>query len=163
MLLFKDSKSGYPAYMLDKEALRVSEGRIVNVGQPYIEPQKPGQLAPSMQRLVDVTIEADGKTQTFVIPEMLSVTYAGHLVISLERDDILREVKALRQQSVSAIDALPRHKETLSRCDAILAELDVEFKEKRERDSRLDRLESRISTMCEDMASLTQALKKMTL
>jgi hypothetical protein len=163
MLLFKDSKAGYPVYMLDKESMHVQEGRIVNVGQPYIEPAKPGQMAPSMQRIVDVTVEADGKTLTYAIPEMLSVTYAGNMVISTEREDVVREVKAVRQHSVSVIECVDRHKSILEKCDTILAELDVEYKEKRERDSRMDRLEDGLNTVKEMVETLVNGIKRSSL
>jgi hypothetical protein len=159
MLLFKDSKAGYPVYLLDKEAMTVTEGRIVNVGVPYIEPQKPGQMAPSMQRIVDVTVEMDGKTHTYVIPETLSVTYTGNTVIATEREDILREVKAIRQHSVSVIESVDRHKSLVGKCDTILAELDVEYKEKKERDGRMDRLESSLNTLRDEVSSLLTTLK----
>nr|DAH23874.1 MAG TPA: hypothetical protein [Bacteriophage sp.] len=35
--------------------------------------------------VIDVTIESNGKTATYTIPENLSVTYAGDIVLSTDK------------------------------------------------------------------------------
>lgn len=88
-MLFKDMKPGYPVYILQKEdGLKPVQGKVINVSQPYFPQMQPGQMPSqnTMQRMTDVTIEANGRTNTFAIPETLSVTYAGNMVLSTDRD-----------------------------------------------------------------------------
>jgi hypothetical protein len=47
----------------------------------------------------------------------------------------------------------------VGKCDTILAELDVEYKEKKERDGRMDRLESSLNTLRDEVSSLLTTLK----
>ena len=73
-MLFKDLKPGYPVYILQKEnEPRAFQGKTIKVSEPYFPPAPIGQM-PSMsttQRVVDVTLEANGVTNTYSIPETL--------------------------------------------------------------------------------------------
>lgn len=75
-MLFKDIKQNYPVYILNKQDLSLIQGKAVQVPFPRIEMnQKTGKT----EMVIDITIEANGKTATYIIPENLSVTYAGDL------------------------------------------------------------------------------------
>ena len=99
-MLFKDMKPGYPVYLLDKkDGIKAIQGKVVKVSDPYFPPVQPGQM-PTMnttQRVVDVTLEAEGVTNTYSIPETLTVTYAANsLVLSTNREGILRDVESIK-------------------------------------------------------------------
>ena len=86
-MYFKDLKQNYPVYILDKQNLTLIQGKAVSVGFPRME------LNPAAGKsgmVVDVSIEAGGKTANYVIPETLSVTYAGNLVLSVDRQGACR-------------------------------------------------------------------------
>lgn len=48
------------------------------------------------QMVVDVTIEANSKTATYSIPENLSVTYAGDVVLSTDKQGLIAEVEQMK-------------------------------------------------------------------
>ena len=66
-MLFKDLKPGYPVFLLRKgDEIKALQGKTIKVSDPYFPPAQIGQM-PSMstaQRVVDVTLEADGVTNT---------------------------------------------------------------------------------------------------
>ena len=43
--------------------------------------------------VIDVTIESNGKTATYTIPENLSVTYAGDIVLSTDKQGLIAALK----------------------------------------------------------------------
>lgn len=68
------------------------------------------QLGIASQMVVDVTIEADGATRTYSIPEASGITYAGATVLSTDRDGIIREIEAIKSQSEEALAGVESHK-----------------------------------------------------
>lgn len=101
-MLFKDTKQGYPVYLLDRENVRAYSGKVVSVSVPRLQQPPIGtmpQLGITNQMVVDVTIESDGATRTYSIPESSCLTYAGTLVLSTDREGIIREVEAIKSQS----------------------------------------------------------------
>lgn len=46
--------------------------------------------------MVDVTIEVEGRTAVYTIPENLVVTYASNIVLSTDREGIAREVETAK-------------------------------------------------------------------
>lgn len=130
-MLIKDLKNGYPIYVLNHETLKAETGKVVSIGDPYFPAQKPGQTPQNLGRVVDVTLLLGEKTQTFTMPETLSVCYAGTLVFSADKEGILAEVRATRAQSQAVIDSYDKHQKNVQTCDDILEEWDTDYKERR--------------------------------
>lgn len=143
-MLFKDMKPGYPVYLLDKDAVKAATGKIVNVGQPHFPNTMNGNLGQTAQMFVDVTVEADGQTHTYSIPDTLAVTYAGTLVLSTDREGILRDVEAMKTRSEEALKDVDKHKATIGQCERILEEWNPAFAEKKRQDERISGLENEV-------------------
>jgi hypothetical protein len=154
-MTFRDLKQGYQIYLLDKKEMVAERVKVTSVGIPYTEPPKSGQLAPSMTRLVDIGIESRG---TYAIPEGLSITYAGDIVLSIEAEPILREVQAMKAQSEEILSSVDAQKEKIMRCDEILENLDLKFKEKKEIENRLSKVEAFMGELRDDVKNLLKSL-----
>jgi hypothetical protein len=76
---FKDVKQNYPVYILDKQNVTYKQGKVTSVSFPHIDNTNPMAMG---KTVVDVAIEADGKTATYAIPDSMSIAYAGDLVLS---------------------------------------------------------------------------------
>lgn len=131
-MLFKDTKAGYPIYLLDKDGVKATHGRVVSVSTPRVQtpqvgafPQNP--LAASL--VVDVTIEVDGTTRTYTMPETSTITYAGNIALSTEKESILREIQALKTVSEEALSKVEAHRQTIENCNKVLEEWDTTFAE----------------------------------
>lgn len=158
-MLFKDMKQGYQVYILDKNTLDYKTGKIVSVSQPHLPGQQPlGGYTTSMQLYVDATIETNGNTQTYSIPDSLGITYSGNLVLSTSKDGIIREVEAVKANSENAIKDVDTHKKRLTLCDTLLSDLNPEFADKKKQEERINGLEEEVrglGTMLKDfIASL---------
>lgn len=144
-MLFKDMKPGYPVYLLDKGTVKATTGKIINVSQPHFStPQTGANFTPSTQMYVDVTVEIDGRTQTYSIPETLTITYTGNSVLSTDKDGILREAEALKSRSETALKEVDKHKETITLCDTLLSEWNPVFADKKKQEERINGLEEEV-------------------
>lgn len=101
------------------------------------------------QLVIDLTLEVDGKHKIFVIPENSVTTYAGGMMLTCSRDEVLRELDSLRSISQDYVDKYQMHSERIAGIDRIREELMPEKKEERQRDKRLTDLECKIDKIFE--------------
>lgn len=147
-MLFKEMKPGYPVYFLDKENVKAYQGKVVSVAVPRYDAPKFGQIAqPQTGMVVDVTIEANGEAKTYTIPEATSVAYAGMVVLSSDKDGILREVEALKSEAEATLSKMETAKANIGRCDAILEEWNPQIAEKRENERRIEGIENEVKSL----------------
>ena len=85
-MLFKDIKTGYPVYFLDKNDTTFYQGKVVSVAVPRYDTPQPFCQGQQNGLVVDVTIEAKGTTKTYTIPETATVTYAANLILSTDKE-----------------------------------------------------------------------------
>lgn len=162
-MLFKELKQNYPVYILDKQTVTFTQGKVIGVSLPRMNvgngtmPMMPTSSPTVM--LVDVTIEADGRTATYSIPENLAVTYAGSTVLSTDREGISREIEAMRATAEQVLSSVDRQKEILDKTQSLLAELNPAYKEKKETDERFNRIEGDMSEMKSMVRDLLNKLK----
>lgn len=91
--------------------------------------------------------DGSGKTGSYVIPEGLSVTYAGNLVLATEKAALAGEVEAMKSSAEQALASVDRQREILDKATALLSDLNLAFREKRENDKRFDDLESSVNEL----------------
>ena len=115
-MLFKDIKQNYPVYILDKQDLSVIQGKATSVSFPRMDMNpKIGKT----EMVVDVTIEVNGKTGTYTIPENLSVTYAGNLVLSTDKQGLSGEIEAMKNNAEQILASVDRQKEILNKASSL--------------------------------------------
>lgn len=147
-MLFKDLKSGYPVYFLDKTTTKYYQGKVISVAAPrYDNTQLNGLSQHATSLVVDVTIEADGTTRTYTIPETSTLTYAANIVLSTDKDGIIREVESIRATSEDILSQVETHKEKVTKCNTLLEELNPIFAEKRAQDKRIENIESEVRSL----------------
>ena len=157
--MFRDLKQNQHVYLLRRnDGLHASEGKVISVSPPHIDPTKIGSVN---QMLIDVTIEENGKTKMYQTPDNLSVAYCDNneLTISSDRDCFVREVESIKSQ---ALDSVDRNKATIQQADKILSEYSPAFKEKRESDERLSRMENTILAQNKSIDEIKTMITKLT-
>ena len=94
MLQFKDIKQNSNVYILDKNTVEITTGKISSASFPKLEynPQTGQQ-----QMMITFGIEADGKSPTYSIPESASVVTAGDLIIATEKAGLLHDIGRFEQ------------------------------------------------------------------
>lgn len=151
---FKDIKQDYPVYILDKQELTIKYGKAVNVGFSRVEMNpKTGKS----EMVVDVTVEVEGKTTPYTIPENLSITYAGNLVLSTVQQGLVNEVKSMQVAADQYFAAESYQKKVKEKASSLLAELDSSYRDKQETEKRFGQIEGSISEM-KDMVKAQQKM-----
>lgn len=146
-MLFKDMKQGYTVYFLDKESVRGYQGKVVSVAVPRYDAPIFGQQSQPSGMVVDVTIEAEGATRTYTIPESSSVAYAGTLVISTDRDGVVREAESIKAAAQDALSKVEHYRDAVDKCDALLEEWNPALAEKREQERRIGGIENEVKNL----------------
>lgn len=143
-MVFKDIKQNYPVYVLDKQELTVTNCKAVDVGFSRIEMNpKTGKT----EMVVDVSVEINGKTTPFVIPENLSVSYAGNLVLSTTEQGLVGEVRSMQNMAEQYFAAEPYQRKVKELAPELLAKLDVNYRDKQETEKRFGKIENTVSEM----------------
>lgn len=141
MLLFKEIKQNYPVYILDTQELELTQGKVTQVSFPRLDiNQKTGKT----EMVVDVTIDAFGKTAIYTIPEGLSVTYAGNLVLSTEKSGLVNEVEVQKANAEQILSSAEKAHKIIDKAPSLLSELNPVFKEKQENEQRFGKIEKSI-------------------
>ena len=158
--MFKDLKPGLKMLILEKSAspMKCHNGKVVKVSLPRVEMQKmdnPMQPFPNFQdRVVDLTVEYDGKTSTFVVPEGSSVAYGEAVTLSCTEEPIINEVKSLMKQSADIVDSYEYHKANIEECKSIIANLNPQYAEAQDHDRRMNAMEDDIAEIKKILLSL---------
>lgn len=167
-MLFKDMKPGSTAYLLKREdGLKACHGKIVKVSDPYYPPVQAGHQGGfyqtnTTQRYVDVVLEVEGATNTYSIPETLSVTFANsnNLVISTDKEGILKEVESIQRRNREELNSIDRWRKEIEDGEKILEEWNPAFAEKKEQDKRITGIENEVKGMKQMLAEFINEFKK---
>lgn len=156
MLQFKDIQSNHPVFILNKQDLTVTQGKVINAAFARVDNSNG---MPQMVR--DIDIEMNGKIATYSIPENLSITYAnkGDVVIATERTGLANEITAMRNTAKQVLESVDRHKAVIEKADALLADLDPAFKEKAEHDKKLSQMEKELKDLKDMMSNFIKEFK----
>lgn len=155
--MFKDLKPGFQVSLLDKSG-KVPQyyiGTIVGVSEPRIDQMKQptfGQPMSYADRVIDLTVEFDGKTQTYTVPEQSNVASVASLTLSCTSEPIANEVRAMLKHSQSVIESMSHHEEVSKQCANILEELQPASPDAK----RLDKLEESVGEMKGMLEKLVQ-------
>ena len=159
-MTFKELKAGYPIYLLHKapDSTSAVQGKVVDVSLPHLP--RTGSGMNTMQMVVDVTVEENGTTQTYNIPDSLSVAYAGeNLVLTTEVNGLLKEVEALKSSDEAEIAKVEMRQKRCADCDAIMAEWNPAFKERQETEERFRNIEKSVGEIKGLIEGLVKQLK----
>ncbi len=153
-MTFKDLKSGYPVYLLDRAALKYEQGKVMSVGLPHADLQT-GNFG---KMLIDMTIQTGGKQNTYSVSDTEQTAYAGNLLITCNKECVINEVRAINAQAEETLAKVDMARKTLNDSKALLEELDTAFKDKQETERRFQKMEERFSSIEDKMDRLLAAM-----
>lgn len=143
-MLFKDLKSGFPVYIYDRNEIEVKQGKVITVSAPHIDK---GNFNMQASMVVDITIECDSCPTTYTFKDNTETGYTGSLVITTDKNNIIREIEASKEQSEEAISQVEMHKNRVQKYTQILADYNPAIREKREIDARFGKLEDSMTEL----------------
>lgn len=163
-MLFKDLKQGYPVYILDRMNVDVRTANVVTVGTPHIDTNYRSQQSNNMmspfnnitEMVVDITVDENGTNRTYTFKDTLESGYCGQMLISTNRDCILRELEAIKTHAEDALKDVDKHKTSIEKCSKLMVEFNPAYKDKKETEERFSKLEigmDELKTMMKNMLS----------
>ncbi len=154
-MTFKELKSGYPIYLLDRTALKYEQGKVMAVGLPHADVQ-PGNYG---KMLVDVSIQTkEGKQNTYSVSDTEQTAYAGSLLITCNKECVVNEVRAINAQAEEMLAKVADTQSIVTNCKTLLEELDTTFKDKQETEKRFQKIDERFSAMEGKMDKILSAI-----
>lgn len=142
-MLFKDLKVGDTLYLFDSNLKELTIEKVVNVSVPRIDSNINNGM------LVDVSLQ----NKIYSIKHTSDICYNGNLVISPNKDLILREVESNRANDIALLSRKDSLEEGIRKLDNILDQLSPERKEKKEQEERFNRIEEAVGSL-KDMMEL---------
>lgn len=141
-MTFKDLKEQSIIYVLDKNQVTVYNGKVISV--------KPGKTNPAVLGsagfIMDFTIEYNGITQVFAIPDHLSVTYTGNnLILSVDQPSLIPELDKIIRDNENIVNNLESIKSGITKAKNLKMDLDPSYREKQQTEKRFSQIESSIS------------------
>lgn len=153
-MIFRELKAGYTVHFVTKNPpLRYGTGKVINVGLPQIDRQSMN----ATQMVVDVTVEMEGKTRTYTVPESHGTAYAPDMIVSIDKDAIVRELEAMRTQADDALAKTEYYKQVREQASEIMSDLNPAEKEKRKTEERMSKIESNMESIS---SMVSELLKK---
>lgn len=153
-MLFRDTKQGHIVYIFDRKEIKIQSGKVVNSPMPHFDNNNF-----SGKMVVDVNVDVDGRVMQFVLEDTSEVGYVGDMVVSINKDAIIREVERVKNQSEDALKMVDYHKEAVGKCDALLKEYSPEFKERTETSERMDSMEKQLAEIGRTLKSLMKNIQ----
>lgn len=136
--MFKDLKKGYQVYTLDTSGVpKFFMGTVVNVSEPRFAQSQLGQYQQLQDRVMDLTIEVDGKSMTYVVPENQNVAMANGITLACSVDPIMNHLNAMKRTSTDIVNSVDKNKEIIEACDSILEDINPTFKQSKDQDRKI--------------------------
>lgn len=159
--MFKDLKKGYQVYTLDTSGIpKFFMGTVVNASEPRF-PQTPlGQFQQLQDRILDLTIEVEGQSMTYVVPENQNVAMANGVTLACSVDPIMNHLSAMKRTSTDIVNSVDKNREIIEACDSILEEINPAFKQSKDQDRKIRGLEDQVAKMGESFEELKNLLIK---
>lgn len=156
-MTFKELKQGYPVHILDKDKLTIKQGKVQSVSFPRVDCMQ-GQR----QMVVDLTVDCNGATATYTMPEDSSLVYANNLVISTGTQGIVVEVEKMKIDAEQVLASVEHQQEIVDVADELLSKLNPTFKEKRETEQRFLQIEGRMNDVDSKLGQILSIMQTKT-
>ena len=152
---FKDAKCGSTILIFDRNEIAVKSGKITNNPMPHFDPK-----CPAMSKMVvDLNVEVDGTSTTYVMEDNAEVGYVGNTFLTINRECLLREVESIKAQSEQALKMVDWNKSAVKKCDNIMKEYSPEYRERTETTNRLDSLEEKLGNIAKSLNAFLEQQK----
>lgn len=151
-MVFRDLKQNYQLFILNKEQLSVTSAKVSSISLPRYDVNV-------KQSVVDVGIEYEGKSGTYILPETQSISANGNIVISTDQDGLSREVEAMKNAAEQIIASVPHQKEIIEKSSLLLSELNPTYRKEKEIDDRFNKIENSVSDIKKILTDFVNEMK----
>ena len=149
-------------HIIDKtNNIKYKVGEIVNKTEPKTEYCT--SPVGNMQTYIDIVVRVDGENLSFNhIPTSVStVNYNnGNVTLSETQEGLIPTVESILHNSKSIVDNIDYYKNSINECEDILIKLNPTFAKEKERDGRINELESKVGNIDTKLDKIFELLNK---
>lgn len=167
-MTFKDIRQGNQVYMLHKgEELKACVGKVKQASTPRFPQYRVTGNALGM--VVDLEIEvlysaavettAHKASKTYVMPADSMIASAGNVVVSVDKEGILREVETLEAESEETLNSIEKHRKRKEECEKIKEEWNPVLAERKQQDERIGAIEGKVDSLASMLKGFIKEMK----
>lgn len=155
-MLFNQLTTGDNVYIVEvvgtfKKTTEYNIGSVVSVSKVYDEPLPQGQFPMPNQprkRVVDITIQCNGESKKFTIPEDRSIITDSNigLTISTDKQDIVNIVRNQYDTYKARKESIAKCDEEMNKCQALLDKLNA-YQEQPKEDPKIRELQNEVNEL----------------
>jgi hypothetical protein len=145
--MFQNIRKGATLYVLNKQDATLEVGEVVNVTppQPMYNTQYQGGFNPP-RMCVDIEVTANGKVINLQkLTADATIDDKNGIIVAENRDAILNEIEVLSKNSQRIIESCEYHNEIVTKCNALIAELNPQLKREAEQAREINDLRQQLS------------------
>ena len=165
--MFQSIRQNSPVYLLYKsDNPRLEIGYATSQVVPRAKYAVPPTFGTPQEMVVDLTVKVNGKTVNCnSLPASMDIAdtvWEGEsLVVSDNKEAMNAEILTLKQKSRDVLESVEFHKNLMTNCDKILADLNPEFAEKQHQREEIDGLKAQLASMTTSIEALLESNKRL--
>lgn len=149
---FRELRKGFPVYIINKDTVEYSQGKVIQDATP---PRLNGTFGQPM--LTDVSIESNGTTKIWTLPADQKVAERqndSNVIISTDKVAIIAMIKSINNECELYLQGVEQNQKRLERTKKLIAELDITYKQQQQTEERFNRIEQSIEGINKQLSSV---------
>ena len=154
---FKELRKGFPVYIINKDTVEYTQGRVAQDATPPRINTTFGQ-----PMITDVSIEANNVTKIWTLPadqKVAEMQSDSNIIISTDQVAILAMIKNIQTECETYLQGIDLNKKRLDSSKKLIAKLDINYKQQQETEERFSRIEQSIQGMEDTLSQILKAVK----
>lgn len=155
---FKELKKGFPVYIINKDTVEYSQGKVAQDATP---PRLNATFAQPM--VTDVSIESNGVTKIWTLPadqKVAEMQTDNNIIIATDKSTIVAMIKSIQTECETYLQGIELNQKRLETSKKLIAELDVTYKQQQQTEERFSRLEQSIAGINETVSTMGDTLSQ---
>ena len=155
---FKDVKQGQPVFILDKLEMKINQGKVVNNVYHVDSNNNFGSVFTQQNNTMcrDITIESNGKSNIYVISELLEIAKAGNLVLSTSSEALTKEINDICDDAKEKLANREYYQMIVDKTPELLVTLNPSLKKEQETETRLKAVEGSVQEVKDLVRTLVE-------
>lgn len=157
---FRDVKQGQPVFILDKSDMKISQGKVVNNVYHVDSNNNFGSVFTQQNNTMcrDITIESNGKSNIYVISELLEIAKAGNIVLSTSSEALTKEINDICDDAKEKLANREYYQMIVDKTPDLLVTLNPSLKKEQETETRLKAVEGSVQEVKDLVKTLVEKL-----
>lgn len=154
---FKELRKGLPVYILNKESMEYTIGKVSQDATP---PRLNNNFGQPM--IVDVSIEANSQIKIWTLPadQQIAETQSdSNIVISTDKSTLVSILKSIESECDHYLQGVGATKIKLEKAKKLIADLDITYKQQQQTEERFSHLEQSIEQLNSTLSQILKAVK----